>query len=164
MKRVLIKNLGRTRTKLLESFINQTDEQLNRRPDGESWSISQVIYHLFSTEKETAELILNSIKMDSQKVDERDLSFLTDRSSKVKAANEPPEDYFTKKDLIKFLETSRFQYLQAIFNEIHEKTLAIKSLDHPTLGLISLKNLVDFIWLHEERHIEQINEIKLSLK
>jgi uncharacterized damage-inducible protein DinB len=164
VKRVLIKNLGQTRTRLLESFMNQTDEQVNQKPDAEQWSISQVIYHLFSTEKEIAELILNSIKIDSKKVEERGLSFLTDRSRNVKAAIEPPEDYFTKKELLHLLETSRFQYLQAIFNETHEKTLEGKSVDHPSLGLISLKNLVDFIWLHEQRHIEQIKEIKMQLE
>ena len=73
-------------------------------------------------------------------------------------------DFCTKDELVNLLEESRFRYLQDVFNETHERTLAEKSMDHPHFGLISLKNLVDFIWLHEQRHIEQINEIKKEIQ
>jgi hypothetical protein len=159
VKRVLIRNLGQTRTALLKSFIGLTDNQINQKPKEGQWSISQVLLHLSFTEKATAELILNSLKMDSKKVEERELSYLMDRSMKVTSFNEPSEDYYTKIELNRCLEESRFQYLQAILNETHVETLKEKSMDHPLFGKISLKNLVDIIWLHEQRHIEQINEI-----
>ena len=160
---MLIKNLGQTRTMLLASFKDLTDEKINKKPSKDKWSISQVLYHLYMVEKDTAVLILNSLNMQSIKVEERDLSYLSDRSKKVKATVEPPVNFFTKKELIALLEEARFQYLQAIFNETHEKILAKKSVEHPAFGLISLKNIVDFIWMHERRHLEQIEEIKEEL-
>jgi hypothetical protein len=81
----------------------------------------------------------------------------------VKATCEPPSEFFSKSDVIKLLEESRFLYLQAVFNETHETILGEKSVDHPDFGFISLKNLVDSIWLHEQRHIKQIEEIKQEL-
>ncbi|MFB6467795.1 DinB family protein [Cytobacillus sp. Hz8] len=161
---MLVKNLGETRMKLLESIKNLTDEQLNQKPSMDMWSISQLLYHLYFAEKETAEIILNSLKTESKKVEEMDLSFLTDRSKKAKADVEPPEKFYKKQEITQLLEESRFQYIQAIFNETHEEKLVDKSIEHPTFGVISLKNLLDTIWLHEERHLQQINEIKYQLK
>jgi hypothetical protein len=37
------------------------------------------------------------------------------------------------------------------------------SMNHPAFGIISLKNVVDFIWMYEQRHIDQIIEIKEEL-
>jgi hypothetical protein len=34
---------------------------------------------------------------------------------------------------------------------------------HPAFGISSLKNAVDFIWMREQRHVEQIVEIKQVL-
>jgi hypothetical protein len=161
---MLIKNLGQTRTMLLENFKDLSDEQINKKPSNEKWSIAQVLHHLYTVERDTSILIFNSLTMKSVKAEERDLSFLSDRSRKVKATVEPPADFLTKNECITYLEDARFQYLQAIFNETHEKTLAEKSMDHPVFGLISLKNMVDFIWMHEKRHCEQITEIKQELE
>jgi hypothetical protein len=160
---MLISNLGKNRTKLLDSFKNLTDEQLNQKPNADRWSIAQVIYHLYTFEKNTSEMILDALQAKSNKVEERDKSYLADRSNKVQSPNNPPIDFFTKKELVQLLEKSRFHYLQTVFNETHERILAEKSMDHPWFGLISLKNLVDTIWLHEKRHTEQIAEIKEEL-
>ena len=122
-----------------------------------------MLYHLYTTEKSTAELILNSLEMESEKVDERDLSFLTDRSKRVEATIQLSANFITKIEGMELLEESRFQYLQTVFNETHEEIPVEKSMNHPAFGFISLKNVVDFIWMHEKRHIDQIEEIKREL-
>lgn len=160
---MLISNLGKTRTNLLTTFKDLTDEQLNQKPDQDKWSIAQVIYHLYTFEKNTSEMILSAIQAKSDKVEERDMSTIADRSKKIKSTDNPPTTFFTKKELVQLLEQSRFHYLQNVFNETHERTLAEKSMEHPFFGRISLKNVVDTIWLHEKRHTEQINEIKQAL-
>ncbi len=69
----------------------------------------------------------------------------------------------TKAELIRLLEESRFAHLQYVFNKTHERSLAEKAVDHPLFGNISLKNLIDFIWLHEQYHVDRIEEAKKSL-
>lgn len=160
---MLIENLGKTRTKLFETVKDLTDEQFNQKPSPEKWSIAQVFHHLYTTEKSTAEFILSAIETKSSPVEDKDMAFVADRSKKIKAKNEPPTDFFTKKALMYLLDNSRFENLQAVFNEVHVEDLADKSIDHPGFGKISLKNLVEFIYLHEQRHIEQIEEIKKEL-
>jgi hypothetical protein len=41
--------------------------------------------------------------------------------------------------------------------------LAEKSVTHPALGELPLDQWIEQIYLHEQRHIEQIKEIKLLL-
>lgn len=163
VKGMLISNLGRTRTKLLTSFQDLSDEQLNRKPSDKSWSIAQVLHHLYTSEKAMAGLVLDALQAKTEKVEEKDLSFVTDRTKKSKAMSEPPNEMMTKENLLQLLEESRFQHLQFVFNETHERILAKKSMKHQDFGEISLKNAVNLIWLHEKRHINQIQEIRQQL-
>lgn len=162
---MIIKNLEQTRTNLINSFKNLTDEQFNKKPSADRWSVAQVVQHLYTTEVSMADLILVAIetKSKSEPVEDKDFSFVTDRTKKVKAPKEPPSDFFTKKEMIALLEKSRSEHLQAVFNKTHVNLLAEKSLDHPAFGKTNLKNLIEFIYLHEQRHIEQIEEIKNEL-
>ena len=160
---MLISNLGRTRTELLNSFSDLTDEQINRTPGENSWGIAQVLHHLYTSEKETAVFILNAVQTKSVKVADKDLSLIVDGCNTVKAPHKPSTDFFTKDALIQLLEESRFLHLQSVFNETHERILAEKSAEHPTFGIISLKNFIDSIWLHDQHHIDQIYRIRQSL-
>lgn len=161
MLEMLVKKLGKIRMNLLDSYKYLSDDQLNQNSSG--WTISKILYHLYRTEKETAQLILKSLHTETPRADDKDLSYFEDCLKKAKTTYEPPENYFTKKEITHLLEESRFRYTQAIFNKTHEETLVEKSISHPSFGVISLKNLLDFIWLHEYRHMEQINEIKKQL-
>ena len=38
-----------------------------------------------------------------------------------------------------------------------------KSVTHPVLGAMSVKQMIEFVGLHEKRHIGQIREIKQSI-
>lgn len=160
---MLIRKLGETRGELLESFKDLSDEQINQKPAVDKWSISQVVSHVSMVEKNVVKGVLEALKAKSEKVEEKDLSFVTDRSKKVKSKTEPSSAFLTKQQLMDLLEDSRFNHLRSVFNEAHEVALAEKSMNHPAFGVISLKNMVDFIWMHEARHIEQIKEIKQEL-
>ena len=61
---MLMKRLGQTRGVLLNCLKDLSNEKLNQKPSKKEWSISQVIFHLYATEKETANniTILKCIK------------------------------------------------------------------------------------------------------
>jgi len=59
----------------------------------------------------------------------------------------------SRKQLITFLDT------------IEDKSiLSEKSVKHPALGELALDQWIEQIYLHEQRHIEQIKEIKGALE
>lgn len=159
---MLITNLGNTRRKLLASLRKLTDEQLNAKPRGAPRSIAEIVYHLHVAEKGIATTIFDAMHADSEKVDERGPSSLADH---VRAHDviEPHAEPLTKQRLIELLEESRFRDLQLVFNKTHERVLVDKSMQHPSLGQISLKNLMDYVWVHELHHVEQIEAIEKAV-
>ncbi|WP_077303307.1 DinB family protein [Virgibacillus pantothenticus] len=159
---MLVHIIERTRGILLDCIKDLSNEQLNQKPSKKEWSISQVIYHLYATEKEAADLILQSFNALNKEEKRKDVTYILERS-KVNVSIEPPETFFLKSDLLQLLEESRFQYLQVLFKEIYKDALMEISVVHPTLGEISFESLTDFICLHEQRHTIQIKKMKQKI-
>lgn len=163
---MLITKLGSVRRELLDAITPLADDALQHLPESGGPSIAQILLHLAETERSVAELILGAVKGASERAAEYDLAQM--RAAIPALAIEagewdaPEAPTRTKADLIRALEESRFRHLQRVFNETHEATLVQKSTLHPAFGLISLKNLVDFVWLHEQYHVEQIRALQLA--
>ncbi|TAM57556.1 DinB family protein [bacterium] len=157
---MLIANLGKTRRRLMASLDSLSEEQLNKSPGGGGWSIAQIVSHVCDTEKGIVETLLNALPGTGGKVEERDVAPLIETFESSQVGTASPPGSLSKAQLIRLLEESRFKYLQYIFNKTHETVLTEKSMDHPLFGKISLKNLVDFIWLHEQYHVDQIEKAK----
>ncbi|AGG89614.1 DinB family protein [Rhodanobacter denitrificans] len=160
---MLIENLGTTREKLLASLEGLTEEQLNAKPHTGGPSIGQIVHHLYASERETAAMVLDALQSRSGKVEEKDASLLAAGLQQGCDEEQATAERFTKAQLIRLLEESRFRDLQSVFNETHECVLAERSLEHPAFGRVSLKNLLDTIWIHDELHGKQIAAIRQSL-
>lgn len=159
---MLITQLGKTRQRLLAAIAPLATEDLKRIPAGGTRTVARILLHLAETERSIAEAILGARSAISAVVPAHDLVRLRAAipalalETSVAPEDEPDASALSKNDLIHALEESRFRYLQRVFNETHEATLTQKSTVHPFFGPISLKSLVDFIWLHEQYHTEQI--------
>lgn len=161
---MLITNLGKTRASLLASLAALPYEALNQVLPGQTRSIAQIVHHLSATESETAQFILRALPRHGETVDECGEAAIIERMARFPPAAAPATRGFTLAELIGLLEQSRFRDLQRVFNETHTRVLAAQSARHPVLGRISLKNLVDFIWIHEARHTRQIEELKARMR
>lgn len=161
---MLIEHLGETRRKLLASFERLSDPQLNTRGGSDACSVAEVVHHLYRSEMKTAMIALDGLSLHANGAGERDLSVLEEEVRRNPVRPARLDNTFTKDELTGLLDASRFEYLQHVFNETHVEALAKKSLEHPVYGTISLKNLIDTIWLNERHHLEKIEEIKASLQ
>ncbi|MEB2312083.1 MAG: DinB family protein [Sorangiineae bacterium] len=153
---MLITDLGNTRRRLLATLAQIPDDRLDHAPQPGGWTPSQIIRHLYATELATARAIQDALEAKSEPVADLDPSVLRARITAMKPADPPSAEPLPRAELIRLLEESRFRYLQAVFNKTHESTLATKSTVFPELGRVSLKNLVDFIWLHESLNVERL--------
>ncbi|MDQ0216080.1 putative damage-inducible protein DinB [Oikeobacillus pervagus] len=154
--------LDEIRKNLLKSVECLSDEALNKKVDEEKWSISQILYHLYEVENLAVSTLESGLEHGDEQVVERDLQFVVDRSRKVKLPDDPPNDFKTKDELKALLEKSR-KNLHAFLEKTDMQTLKEKSAAHLVFGKISLKNMVEFVYLHEQRHLEQIEEMKEEL-
>lgn len=155
--------LVETRTILLDEISLLSFEELNNRPEPNKWSIAQVCHHLAITEKLFARAIEYGLKQPSTThVKQKNIHVLLDRSIKVEAPEmvKPALEHFEVEQIVDLLKDSR-NYLLTVLSKIEDKSiLAEKSAKHPIFNELPLNQWIDLIYLHDQRHMEQIKEIK----
>ncbi|WP_462413086.1 DinB family protein [Neobacillus sp. Marseille-QA0830] len=160
--------LAETRFLLLKEISSFTDEELNKVPDQDVWSVGQIGHHLYLTESVFTKAILYGLNKNYDQESlptQRPIQVLTDRSFKVKAPDlvVPSAGPFTRKQISLMLEESRTKLLDVLNAIDDEHVLTIKSTKHPLLGQLPLNQWVETVYLHEQRHISQIKEIKATV-
>ncbi|MEH7494099.1 DinB family protein [Neobacillus niacini] len=155
-----------TRNKVLDEISGLSYEQLNKKLGVETWSVAQVCHHLYLTESVFTQAISFGLaKSNGKKAEPKPVQLAVDRSQKVKAPDMvvPGDEPLELEKITELLNQSRNLFLE-FYNQLEDKSiLAEKSAKHPLFGYTPLDQWVDLIYLHEERHIEQIREIKSLL-
>lgn len=158
-------HLHETRNNLVKEIALLSDAQLNDKPDSNKWSIAQICHHLVLVEEASIKAIVWGLK-DSIQTERKDVHrILLDRAKKLKAPKivEPAEEPFHVQQIIDLLDDSR-KKLMTFLSTVEDKSiLAEKSMQHPALGELPLDQWIEQIYVHEQRHIEQIKEIKSLL-
>ncbi len=160
--------MDETRNNLVKEIILLSDGQFNRKPELNMWSIAQVCHHLVLVEESSIKAIAWGIKeVDSTRNERKKVDLvLLDRTKKKKAPKivEPDVAPFEVQQVIELLNGSR-KKLMTFLSTIEDKSiLEEKSVKHPALGELPLDQWIEQIYLHEQRHIEQIKDIKLLLE
>lgn len=154
------------REKLLNAVEGLTDEELNRKPSGDRWSIRQILEHLYLMEGGIAKTIQHQLaKDDGHKAPDKPIERTVDRSVKVEAPDfaRPANDFVTLHELKEKL-TQTHGLLSKIAETAPDELLEVKSFPHPVFGDMNLKQWIPFVGYHELRHINQIQEVKEALK
>ncbi|MGE7887716.1 DinB family protein [Bacillus cereus] len=154
-----------TRNHLFEEITLLSHIQFNRKPDKDKWSIAQVCHHLVLLEERVITVISSGLKkIDNNQNERKEIqTILLDRSIKFIAPEtiEPSIEPFEVQQMITLLNESRKELMHFLSTIEDESILAKKSVMHPALGELFLDQWIELIYLHEQRHIEQIKEIKL---
>jgi hypothetical protein len=165
MDKIVTDNLFETRNNLVKELTSLSDAQFNSMPDMDTWSIAQVCHHLVLVEEASIKAIAWGLK-DSTKKEQKPIQLiLLDRTKKFRAPAivEPNVEPFEVQQIIDLLSDSR-KKLITFLNTVEDKSiLAEKSMKHPALGELPLDQWIEQIYLHEQRHIEQIKEIKITM-
>ncbi len=159
-------NLYETRNNLVKEIALLSYDEFNSRPDMDKWSIAQVCHHLILTEKACTNAIAWGLKTNNRtKKERKKLHLILDRTKKLKAPNivEPDVEPFEVQQIVDMLNDSR-KKLMTLLNTVEDQSiLAEKSVQNPVFGELALNQWIDFLYLHEQRHIEQIKEIKVGI-
>ncbi|KAB2441256.1 DinB family protein [Bacillus luti] len=154
-----------TRNQLFEEITLLSDAQFNRKPDKDKWSIAQVCHHLVLLDDRVITVISSGLKkMDSFQIERKEIhTIVLDRSIKFIAPEmiEPSIESFEVLQMVDLLNDSRKELMRFLSTIEDESKLAKKSVMHPALGELLLDQWIELIYLHEQRHIEQIKEVKL---
>ncbi len=153
------------REDVLKSVNGLSDKQLNKRVEDGSWTIMQVLDHLYLMERTIVHALTDQLANGKNKsVDEKPIQLTTNRSTKVDAPSfvKPSEDFITLEEMKNKLSESR-SALTNIVNSTDRALLEQRSYPHPMFGELSLKQWIPFVGLHEKRHLAQIEELKENL-
>ena len=156
-----MENNTKVRNEILKIVSFLTDQQLNTKKEEDSWSIMQVLQHLYLLERVVVKAIHDALASKSEPASEKLIHLSVDRTRKVKAPAYlmPSEDFITLEEMKEKLTESR-QALTELVSNVNEEELAQKSYPHPVFGPLSLSQWISFIGYHEKRHLAQIEEIK----
>ena len=166
MSNLVNDNLYETRNNLVKEITSLSYSQFNGRPGMNMWSIAQVCHHLVLVEQATIKAIAWGLKkVDNTQTERKNVHLILDRTKKFKAPEivEPDVEPFEVQSIIDLLNDSRKKFLTFLSTIEDKSILAEKSFKHPALGELPLDQWIEQIYLHEQRHIEQIKEIKLLL-
>ncbi|RHW32723.1 DinB family protein [Lysinibacillus yapensis] len=162
-----MENNRKIREEIWESVGRLSDIQLNDKLFEESWSIAQILEHLFLMEENAIHQISAALNSGTQfgKPSSFPLHLIADRKKKVNAPKDliPTNEYQTLAKLKEKLDASRAA-LEKLAQFSSEEELNEKTLIHPRFGILTLKQWINLVGYHEERHLGQIREVKEALK
>ncbi|MFD2444809.1 DinB family protein [Bacillus sp. CGMCC 1.16607] len=156
-------NLIETRNRLIDEIFTLSNDEFNRNPDLYTWSIAQVCHHLLLVEKAFTYAIEMGLKK-GQKAEQKNLNAIADRTMKLKAPEIviPDTKLFEVQQMIDLLNDSRNSFMAVLHSIEDESILTERSAKHPLFDDLPLNQWVELLYLHEDRHIEQIKEIKIE--
>ncbi|TXK80679.1 DinB family protein [Paenibacillus sp. N3.4] len=163
----IIQKLTGTRDELLRTLNGLSGDQLNKQMDPYSWSIGQVCQHLSKTEELYVLAIKKGLKSNEDSfIEKKPLDSLFDRSNKLEAPDiaKPTDEILEHQEIIEKLKNSR-ETLYEILNTIEDPSvLSRRHFIHPVFKEMLLIEWIESLYLHEQRHIKQINDIKNGFK
>lgn len=165
---VIIKNdeLYMTRKKLIEEISSISRGEFNLTPGTDMWSLAQVCHHLYLAESAFTSAIWYGLNRNEvTKTESKNFENVLDRTKKIKAPDMviPSNEPFDVQQILNLLNESRNKLLSLI-STINDQTILLeRSVNHPIFGFLPLNQWIDLIYLHEQRHIEQIKEIKVLI-
>ncbi|WP_277586945.1 DinB family protein [Psychrobacillus antarcticus] len=166
MRNLVNDNLYETRNNLIKEVASLSYSQFNYRLSIDMWSIAQVCHHLVLAEQATIKAIAWGLKkVDNTQTERKNVQLILDRTNKFKAPEivEPDVEPFEFESIIDLLNNSRENFLTFLSTMEDKSILTERSIKHPALGELPLDQWIEQVYLHEQRHIEQIKEIKLLL-
>lgn len=157
------------RERLKETVENLTDEQLNYLPEGEKWTVAQIVEHLSLVEDGMTRIsakLLNEAK-ENGKPSDGTVKISEDFLQKIGGARqqkfEAPERAHPKlgqtiaESLAKMEETrKRLNELRPLFETVE---CSDYKFPHPAFGELTAHEWLALLGGHEMRHIEQIKRI-----
>ncbi|MEM6697905.1 MAG: DinB family protein [Bacteroidota bacterium] len=152
---------------LLTDLDGYSEQTLNKKPDGKSWSVFQIMYHLllsegFSLQYVQKKLSFNpELKTAGTKARSRSLLLNTYLQSPIKRkapsaiSGENLPEYTTFWDVAKKWKGQREELRQYLV-ELPDEVFTKEVYKHPFAGRISLAAMLSFFQNHYNRHHKQI--------
>ncbi|HEX8090865.1 MAG TPA: DinB family protein [Blastocatellia bacterium] len=160
------------RQSLLDSISGLSEAQLDYKPQGSRWSITDILHHLALTDEANAKLISRMLKQAQAlslpldpAPDESALNSLDGyadalRNTKAQAPEFiQPQAHLPVEESLARLKASREKFLDSV-EHLAQYDLSRLTYPHPLLGDLNMYQWILIAGGHERRHTGQIGRIK----
>lgn len=168
MKEFLVKkfkDLQHTKNTLLQELENYTEEDLNKRANGNKWSIAQVLFHIYRSESLTLSYLQKKInsrgRLNKAGINAwvrskmlKIFLFLPIKYKAPKTIGNPPEQIDWTR-LLKDWENCRGELHEFILN-LPDELMPMAIFKHPIVGMLTMSQTLDFLAEHFNHHLPQI--------
>ncbi|MCE7991133.1 MAG: DinB family protein [Roseivirga sp.] len=169
-RKFAVKHLSDTQMDMMKVIKDLSDEQLNYKPDAESWSIAECVKHITLSEQNIwAGFVSAGLAQDADPSkrsevamsDEQLLGIIESREQKVKtrAPFEPEAKQEPLKDVLKEFKTLRAEHIE--FAKKSTDDLRNRYGQLP-FGTIDVYQAIIFMSGHTKRHTDQMREVMAS--
>ncbi|MBD8501202.1 DinB family protein [Paenibacillus arenosi] len=158
----IMQHLDETRDELVEMLSGLNEEQLHKRKNLNSWSISQIGQHLYTVEELYVVAIRKGLKSNEDSfIESKPIEVMLDRSKKFEAPDmvKPTEEYLGYHEILERLTNSRHKLYELLQSLEDPSVLSRRYFIHPAFQELSLLEWVKSLYIHEQRHMKQIREI-----
>lgn len=163
-----LKNKLKENTELLiETVTEVPDSKFNTQPEEGSWSVAQVVEHLYRSEFGIPKLFQGETQKDIDRapdayIEQMRKQFLeSDRKMEASGIILPTEEEKSKEELIAKFELNRTKITELIGKlDPDELCLMFK---HPIFGYLTRQEWAHFNIIHTQRHLGQIQRILSQL-
>ena len=152
---------------LLNELKGLTDEQINFKPNAETWSIAECVEHIAISENSIFGIVSMSLKGDAnpkkraelKMSDDQIYGFIQNRDQKIKTRPEfePKQNYGTYQGSLDEYKSKRKANLKYV--KTTEDDLRNHFFEFP-FGLVDSYQVIVFMAGHNRRHTAQIKELK----
>lgn len=168
-RKTALNHLQQSQSELIDLVDGLTEEQINFKPDENSWSIAECMEHIAISEKNLIGMVQMSLKEESDPskrselamTDEQIMDLITSREQKVKTRKEfePTNSFGDFNGTVKAFKERRKSNMK--FVKTTNTDLRNHYMQFP-FGLIDTYQGILFMSGHTQRHADQIKEIMNS--
>jgi 5-formyltetrahydrofolate cyclo-ligase len=152
------------RREIWKTIQHLTDRQINESDSPDRWSIAQILDHLHIIESFITKKVKDTLGVHTEPPIQKPIHLTLNRSRKIKSPTPITNEFKTMETLQNNLNASRNAF-ETLIQQLTQEQLEQKSMSHPVFGdRMSLKQWIEFVSLHEQRHLEQIKEVKSNLR
>ncbi len=161
-----VKYMNETAEQLAKAVKGLSEEQMNFKPDANTWSVAECVKHISISEGFTWQIVEGALKTapdaskraEVQVTDEQVMMFLEDRSQKVKTFPnlEPQNNTGSMKDAMTNFKKLRKEHVK--FIKASKDDLRNRYYEFP-FGKTDAYQVLLFISAHTRRHTKQIEEV-----
>ncbi|MFC4356232.1 DinB family protein [Chryseomicrobium palamuruense] len=155
--------LNEAREELVKEFHQFSDEEINQKPDADTWSAKELCEHLWKMEGYVMEQLADE-KIEAKGAVYKPVRLTTMRQIKVEAPGmlQPELGDISKDEILNHLFSRRMQLIEQY--KKHKSAGRLKdSAKHPVFMRLKVKQWYDYIGYHEKRHTEQLKRIRQQL-